>query len=317
MATRAETMEALGLSVDIVSPLLEQCYKNEEKQIWENDLFSSPHGKHWHTSNHASQFPGDPEDACPRKAVYGLMNFASNKPTERAGRAIMEAGLDIEDRVVTRFQRAGILLSNPPDAEHQTNFQEKKVWLSGNSDAIIKIPRSNRPYVVELKTKFQNKIDMMKAGEIGPDKQHINQIKTYIALVHNYGHEYWPDMDECIAGSILYISRDKPSDTVEFKFKYDPEWWEEGIARLEEWNNYFIQDIIPPKPENFMWSKGPCQYCPMKKEICKPDFTNKIENLSESHGIEWTKKVRGDYNYKETRQAVLNRWKVEDEPVRN
>lgn len=308
MATRAEMIKSLGLSVDVVEPILEQAYKNEEEQIWKDDLFSSPHGNHWHTSFHASEFPGDAKTACPRKAIYSLMNIPKPKPVNRAGRSVMEAGLDIEDRIVKRFERAGVLLSEPPESEYQTNFQEPSVWLSGSSDAIIKPPRMNRPYVVEIKTKYQRIIDEMIAGERGYDQQHKNQVMTYISLVHKYGKEYWPELDECIGGSILYVSRDNPSVTVEFKFRYNPKWWQEGQDRLLDWKQMFIDGELPEKPKEFMWSKGACQYCDFKKHACKPDFQDGITKLEDSHGIEFAKSIRKSYDYQETRQKVLDRW---------
>jgi hypothetical protein len=315
MASRAEMINKLGLSIDIVNPILDQAYKNEEKQIWENDLFSSPHGSHWHTSFHASEFPGDEDTACARKAMYGFMNIPAPEPINRSGRAVMEAGLDIEDRIVKRFERAGILLSEPPEAKHQTGFTEEKVWLSGSSDAIIKPPRINRPYVVEIKSKYQRVLDEMLTGDKGPDDQHINQVMTYISLVNKYGKEYWPDLDECIGGSLLYVSRDNPSITKEFKFQFDKEWWESGTKRLEDWKQYFLDGILPEKPENFMWSKGPCKYCKFKKHGCKPDFQNDVTELSKSNSIDWAEKLRPDYDYEETRNAVLARWIKEDNEV--
>lgn len=313
MASRKEMINKLGLSVDIVEPILDKAYKIEEKQIWEKDLFSSPHGNHWHTSFHASEFPGDEETACPRKAIYGLMNIPAPAPVERAGRAVMEAGLDIEDRIVKRFERAGVLLSEPPEAEHQTNFREDEAWLSGSSDAIIKPPRMNRPYVVEIKSKYQRIIDEMIAGERGPDDQHINQVMTYISLANNYGKDYWPDLDDCIAGSLLYVSRDNPSITKEFKFTYDPDWWETGKQRLIDWKTLYIDGKIPEKPKGFMWSKGACKYCKFKKHACKPDFQNDVTDISKSNAIDWAKEVWPDYDYETTRDKVLKRWIKENE----
>lgn len=313
MASRKEMINKLGLSVDIVEPILDKAYKIEEKQIWEKDLFSSPHGNHWHTSFHASEFPGDEETACPRKAIYGLMNIPAPAPVERAGRAVMEAGLDIEDRIVKRFERAGVLLSEPPEAEHQTNFREDEAWLSGSSDAIIKPPRMNRPYVVEIKSKYQRIIDEMIAGERGPDDQHINQVMTYISLANNYGKDYWPDLDDCIAGSLLYVSRDNPSITKEFKFTYDPDWWKKGKQRLIDWKTLYIDGKIPEKPKGFMWSKGACKYCKFKKHACKPDFQNDVTDISKSNAIDWAKEVWPDYDYETTRDKVLKRWIKENE----
>jgi hypothetical protein len=314
MASRAEMIKKLGLSIDIVEPILDQAYKNEEKQIWENDLFSSPHGNHWHTSFHASEFPGDEETACPRKAMYGLLNIPDVKPVNRNGRAVMEAGLDIEDRIVKRFERAGVLLSEPPESQFQTNFKEESVWLSGSSDAIIKPPRMNRPYAVEIKTKYQRVIDQMLAGEKGPDDQHVNQVMTYISLAHDYGKNYWPDLEDCIEGSLLYVSRDNPSITKEFKFKYDPEWWEQGKQRLLDWKNLFIDGTLPEKPKDFMWSKGACKFCKFKKNGCKPDFQESVTELSKSNALNWaTEHYGSEYDYEETRQFVLNRWIKENE----
>ena len=151
----------------------------------------------------------------------------------------------------------------------------------------------------------------MQRGDRGPDPQHINQLMTYISLIHMYGHEYWPDMDKCMGGSLLYVSRDDPSQSFEFKFKYDEKWINAGLARLEEWQGYFLDEKLPERPEHFMWSKGACQYCPYNKNACKPDWKEGITDMSESHGIEYAKSVRPNYNYQETREAVLKRW-IED-----
>lgn len=308
--SRAEAYKKLGLDTksELIKPILDQAYKNEEEQIWKEDLFSSPHGNHWSTSFHASQFPGDEETACPRKALYGLMNIPSPGPVNRTGRAIMEAGLDIEDRIVKRFERAGLLLSEPPEAKFQTKFTESDVWLSGSSDAILLLPRTNKPHAVEIKTKYNSAIEEMIAGERSFDPQHKNQLMTYISLCRDYGHLYWPELDKCDSGTILYISRDKPSFTYEFNFQYDEDWWKQGKARLEEWKQDFIEDRLPEKPENFMWSKGPCQYCDYKKHACKPDFQNKVTELSKSNGINWAKEHYADYDYKKQKENVIERW---------
>lgn len=314
MSSRAEAYKKLGLDAksDLIRPILDQAYKNEEDQIWKEDLFSSPHGNHWSTSFHASQFPGDEETACPRKAIYGLMNIPSPGPVNRTGRAIMEAGLDIEDRIVKRFERAGVLISEPPEAEFQTKFTEPSVWLSGSSDAILLLPRTNKPHPVEIKTKYNSAIEEMIAGERSFDPQHKNQLMTYISLCRDYGHLYWPELDKCDSGTILYISRDKPSLTYEFNFQYDENWWKEGKKRLEEWKQEFIEDRLPERPENFMWSKGACQYCDYKKHACKPDFQEGIDKISESNGIKWAESHYSKYDFEQQKNNVIERW-IENE----
>lgn len=294
-----------------IDSILEECYKNEEKQIWEQDLFSSPHGTHWATSFHASQFPGD-ENACARKAMYGFMNIPGPKPMIRKVRASAESGQDIEDRLVWRFHRAGILLSEPPSSEHQTNFQKPEIWLSGSSDAIIQKPRENKPHCIEIKTKYQKVIDQMKAGEKSYDPQHYNQLMTYMSLCREKQHEFWPDLELCDQGTLVYASRDDHSQIYEFTFNYDEDWWKNGVKTLEEWQEEFLYGRLPERPEHFMWSKGPCQYCPFKKHACKPDFQDGITELKNSHGIEWAKEVYGEYDYQEQRNKTLERWNADD-----
>lgn len=308
--SRAEAYKKLGIDTktELIKPILDEAYKNEEEQIWNEDLFSSPHGSHWSTSFHASQFPGDEETACARKALYGLMNIPSPGPVSRTGRAIMEAGLDIEDRIVKRFERAGVLLSESPESKYQTKFTEENVWLSGSSDAIILLPRTNKPHAVEIKTKYNSAIEEMIAGERSFDPQHKSQLMTYISLCRDYGHIFWPELDKCDSGTILYVSRDKPSLTYEFHFDYEEDWWKEGKDRLLEWKEYFLNDILPEKPENFMWSKGPCQYCDYKKHACKPDFKEGITKLSESNGIKWAEEHYGEYSFEAQKENVIERW---------
>ena len=172
----------------------------------------------------------------------------------------------------------------------------------------------NRPYAVEIKTKYQRVIDEMIAGDKGPDPQHVNQIMTYISLAHFYGKEYWPDLDECIGGSLLYVSRDNPSITKEFKFKFDKDWWETGTKRLLDWKALFIEGTLPDKPEGFMWSKGACKFCKFKKHGCKPDFQDNVTELSKSNAIDWANEhYNFEYDYEDTRQKVLNRWIKENE----
>src|SRR5689334_2129466 len=102
MATRSELFQKLGIMKPLVNPILDAAYEIEEKQIWLEDLQSSPHGQHWHVSFHASSFPGDDPKACGRAAMYSLMNIPAQEPIDRKGRAVMEAGKDIENRIVWR-----------------------------------------------------------------------------------------------------------------------------------------------------------------------------------------------------------------------
>ena len=47
--------------------------------------------------------------------------------------------------------QAGMLLSAPPDAPRQTEFEDREHWLTSTVDAIVVRPRSPRPIVAEVK----------------------------------------------------------------------------------------------------------------------------------------------------------------------
>jgi hypothetical protein len=83
---------------------------------------------------------------------------------------------------------------------------------------------------------------------------------------------------------------------------------EVGRQRLEDWKQSFLNDELPVRPKEWKWSQPPCQYCPFKKNVCKPDHLAGINKLSESHGIEYTKSIRKKYDFKETREFVIKRW---------
>lgn len=337
--TRNQLFAALGV-IRVVNPLADRAYANRERKIWEQDLDSSPHGHPWHTSFHASSFPGDDPVACARKEVYGLMNIPESEPTSRFLRAVGDAGKAIEDEVVGRWHDAGMLLSAAPDADVQTGFKDEENWLTGNCDAIVLPFGWTRPHVVEVKSKFQAAIDEMKAGQRLADPKHRRQCMTYIGLQHeNYKPERvlvceknWTicsgmcvlckgsdclieiELEPVVDGSVYYVSRDNPSDTFEFFYSYDPAFMEEGREVLATARESFLSGNLPDRPFDKSedkvvgWSQLPCKWCPLKKHVCKPDYVDKIDTLEDSHAIEVAKQIRPDYSYPNTRGQVLGRW---------
>lgn len=328
--------------IKIVEPLTDRVYKEIEKKTWLEDLESSPHGELWHTSFHASQFPGDDPHACGRKAVYSLLNVPNLDPTSRFLRSVADAGKSIENELVGRWHNAGILLSNPPNAEVQTAFKDEEYWLTGNCDAVILPYRWTRPHVVEVKSKADDKVNGMRELTRKWDEAHRNQCLTYIGLLHE-AHTWttalvcrdsWRlandsglcrlhggvgcltkiNLDRCIDGTIFYVSRDNPSNTHEFTFSYDPEFMERGRKRLLQWREDFMGEVLPDRPRkdngNLVgWSELPCKWCDMKKHVCKPDWQNdKLIDLTQSKSIEFTQGLRKDYDYDKTRGAVVSRW---------
>lgn len=313
MATRQELFAKLGVTKPVVTPILDAAFENEEYQIWKEDLMSSPHGQHWHLSFHASSFPGDNPKACGRQAIYSLMNIPAMNPVDQAGRCVMEAGKAVEEITVWRLHRTGLLLTDPPDAEHQMGYEDKEHWLTGSPDAIIENPKTDSPFTTEIKSKDGAVIEQMQQGLRSYDSGHRAQVLTYIGLTKERRYELWPNLKgEVDQGAILYVSRDRPSERHEFKFKHNQDFMDKGYAKLDEWRESYLGEKLPQTetkrhPFGWKWTEPPCKWCPVKR-VCKADWKENITNTSKSHAIIHAKDVRGDYNYKETRDAVLERW---------
>jgi hypothetical protein len=339
MLSRGELFAKLGL-IQVVERITGRAYAEIEEQIWRLDLENSPHGEPWHTSFHASSFPGDDELACGRKAVYGLLNLPTPAPTGRFLRSVADSGKAIEDELVTRWDKAGYLLSASVDAEVQTGFVDEEHWLTGNCDAIVLPNHWRRPHVVEVKSKSQTKIDEMKSGQRGPDPKHRLQCLTYVSFAHEQHpwksaqvcRETWRipndgvclihnssdcltviDLEPCESGSIFYVSRDDPSQTHEFFFKREPDFLEQGRAKIKEWKESFEAGLLPDRPRHedgklVGWSEEPCKWCPLKKEVCKKDWQDKIITIEQSHAVEFVKSIRPYYELNKTIEAVKERW---------
>lgn len=296
-----------------IEPITQKAYREVEEDKWRNQADNSPHGHPWHVSFHASQFPGDDPMACPRQALYQMMDFPPAEPFNRRARTVMAAGKAIEVELVKTWHEAGILLSASPDAEIQTGFELPEVWLTGSVDAIIKPPNWNKPVPVEIKSKYQKVIDEMLVGARGPDPAHVSQIKVQLALTRMFQGEMWPGLDPVTHGYIYYLSRDNPANTAEFRVDYDERFFEMGIERLKRWKAYFEEDHLPvikpskKHPMGWRWSYPPCQWCNFKK-TCQLDFQAGEQQLSNSVGVNRAKLVRPSYDPEVARKRVFKRW---------
>lgn len=111
-------------------------------------------------------------------------------------------------------------------------------------------------------------------------------------------------------GAIVYCARDNPEIRASWYFEHDESWFQKGLAVLHQVQQHYAQDLIPPQPfGGKQWSAQPCQWCNLKKNVCKPDHQAKVSKLSESHGVEWSKGVFGHYDPERVRRAVLERWR--------
>ena len=310
--TRQEFFSRLQL-LRTVDPITDQAYKKVEEQRWRDRSGDNPHGNPWHVSFHASQFPGDDPMACPRKALYRMMDLPNAEPFRRRSRAVISAGKAAEIDLVQTWHEAGILISAPPTEEIQTGFEYPEAWLTGSVDSVLQPEGWTRPLPVEVKTKYQRDIDEMKLGKKGPDAAHISQLKVQLALVAHFQEEYWPGLDPVTHGYLYYLSRDNPSITAEFRVDLDKRFFEVGIERLKQWRLMFEEDVLPEispskkHPMGWRWSYQPCQWCDFKK-TCQLDFKQGTKNLSDSVGINRAKLVDPEYDPESARLRVLARW---------
>jgi hypothetical protein len=184
--SRAQFWGELG-HLSIIEPMILSAYESEERRIWLNDLESSPHGAPWHTSFHASAFPGDDPVACGRKAVYDLLDIPSPAPIGAKLRSIFDVGKNHELEWVRRLGYSGVLLSADQTAgdDTQTGFVDREHWLTGSPDVICVPPYWLQSHVVEIKTTSHEKVlAMQNDPEQTPwsHSKYLRQIKTYIGF---------------------------------------------------------------------------------------------------------------------------------------
>lgn len=282
--SRRELYQRLGL-LKVVDPLTTEAYERDEGRIWTGDLDSSPHGAPWHTSLHSSSFPGRDERACPRKAMYGLMNIPSPTPFNRRSRMLMDGGKNLELELVRRWGRVGYLMTADQTAgdDFQTGFVDREVWLTGSPDAIVIPKRWRRGHVVEVKGKLHDKVVAMREGKASYDVQHALQLQAYIDRARESFHLTLPRVvlceeewllssgivdgecrvhggESCLIeielepvrdGSIYYLSLNDPGNyNHEFFFRHDPDLIADGREQLATWRDHFVAGELPESREN-------------------------------------------------------------------
>lgn len=336
-----------------VDPVTAELLDEVAEKKWREDTFDSPHEHAWFTSFHASQFPGDDIDACGRYLLYVMMNLPATGPMPPWVTMCGTLGKAGEEDIVWAWHHGGRLLSAPPDSEVQTGFEAPHAFMSGSTDMTVLRPFTTAPHVVEIKSKADEVIEQMITGQRKWDKAHRKQLLASLGLAHEYDwgkvwvcEETWriPLVEEvdpgpfgssgrqkvcrvhgddsCLieielerptTGAIYYWSRSWPRKTHEFFFRHNQDFMKAGLETLEKLKNNFLNDVLPPRPEHYQWSIGPCKDCRMKKHACKPDEGKKndpsVTKLSESHGIEFAKTIRPDYDFDLVRAAVEQRWK--------
>jgi len=279
-----------------------EAYKQDEEKRWRaNSYFSS--------SFHASSYPGA-DKSCGRKALYKLMNFPEPEPISPKGIGIMGVGKAVEEQIVERWAKMGILLGPQPPEQLRIEFED--LWLSGYGDAVLNLsPEYFHVLPVEIKTKANKVIEYMKVGGQAYDEAHYYQLQAYILwCIQNYREMGWNKigLNPPEGGVIYYVSREDPRNTHEFYIEFDRKMAMEAGMRLKKWRKNFLYDELPERPKDWKWTEEPCKWCPFKKHVCKPDHVAGIVKLSESAGVEFAQAHTPSYNIENVRRRVKERW---------
>jgi len=349
--SRAALWALLADAGPVVAPILMSAYELELEREWREEV-QAPHGQPWFTSFHASSFPGDSDEVCGRRLVYGLLDPPAPGPRKPFLQAWFEHGSNLEHDWIKHFTSYGVLLTAnvTADDDIQTGFEDEEHWLTGSCDAII-LPRGwSKSHVVEVKTTSHEKVLAMLADTPSFPRDHgkyLRQLKTYIGLAHElpfaptvnicdesgaivpFGCDCPIHRKQCAFttttllppddGTLIYSSREESLTVASFRAQYDRIHMERGRERLAEWRDYFLRDEIPPHPcegRAKKWTSTTCQYCPLKAAFCKADYTGNVTKLSESGISDYAQAIRPDWNLDEKRAAVLQRWNPTEEDQR-
>lgn len=126
-------------------------------------------------------------------------------------------------------------------------------------------------------------------------------------------------------GEIYYWSRSWPRKTKSFFYEHDQHFMDNVVKVLGETRQHYINDEIPLRPDHFQWSIGPCQNC-AQKPVCRIDAglaprqrkirpENARHKLTESAGVDQTKKMRLNYDPHATRARVFAEWSKDEADV--
>lgn len=280
--------EIAGISV--VEPILFAAYEREGAREWHDGSGDSPHGAPWHTSFHASQFPGDDPMSCARFSVYGLMGLPGPEPIAPRLRAWFDLGKNLELDWVRRLAAEGTLLTNDQTAgaDVQTGFVDPVHWLTGASDAIILPAFWRKGHCGEVKTTSHEKVMAMRNNATATPYSHdkyVRQIKTYIGLAHEAPftptvtvckeswaitkaifpgskHRWCPIHEGVLCkletftleppddGTLIYSSREEPLTTASYYITLDEEHMAAGREKLAAYRDAFIAGEIPQHPRH-------------------------------------------------------------------
>ncbi len=266
-----------------------------------------------------SSFPGSDPLACSRKALYRMMAFPPDGPTDTGVMAAGEAGSDLENRIVERWHRFGVLLSAPPQADHQTVFANKDVWLTCALDAVLdRRPHFKYVHPVDVKSVNHAALLQIAKGQKTPDPRYIRQVHVQTFFCRTFHDLLVPkekefnDLLPAVGGSLYYVSRQMPRTAVEVWIPYDGNELVSGIKRLQDWKENFEGDELPERNPDWRWMMDPCRSCNFK-QTCRKDCFDGVSELSKSNGVNLSKERYKEYDTEIIVKDVLDRWEGREE----
>lgn len=239
--------------------------------------------------------------------MYELMGVPKPEPIDRRGRTIMDAGKDLEKRLVAMLHHEGVLLSPPPWRQTQMKLELPKLWLTGAPDAVVLPEGWHKPLPVEVKGKDNEAIEKMKAGDQLWDPAHRRQAIGYLCMLRELHYETFPLLDMPDEVALLYVSRNRPYNTYEFTFKYELKHWLRSVEIIRAWQELWIDERLPERDKSWRWGEEPCRWCDWKR-LCKMDLKHGVDKIDRSHVIGFAKMILPTYDYHIARQAVFGRW---------
>lgn len=318
MATRTQFFTHFGIigQAPDLSQITKEAYEQLEDKIWRENLNSSPHGRPWFTSFHASAFP-DYDKPCGRLALYTMLDVPRAEPASPLLVATGDIGKQVEYQIVYRWGLQGITIGGSVPLwdgadMSQVKFEDDSTWLTGSSDAILDLrPALAHVTPVDVKSKKHEIVQEMQLGRRLYETKHYNQLQAYLYLCNIFHEDMgWGEMglEPTEGGYIYYASRQDPTTSHAFYIKINWELINRGRQLLGEWREHFIADTLPERPKDWRWTEEPCKWCPMKKFSCKPDNKEKITNLKDSNAVLFAKELRKNYDYDEIKEEVIKRW---------
>jgi hypothetical protein len=208
---RFDTYAALDL-IRIMEPETEILMQELALRELVEDEYDSPHGRAWHVSMHASEFPGIPDEACSRYLAYRMMNYLANEPMPPWVTTTGTVGKAGELDLANAWFEGGRMLAVPEDPSkpeiNQLGFVDELRWMTASTDLPVLPFGWRKPYIVEVKCKADDVVEAMLQGEIvrgrnggsdtvirrGPDKKHVVQLGATIGKAHEYD---WGQVTVC------------------------------------------------------------------------------------------------------------------------